>query len=313
MAESDSAVKHPTDVIPRRLLSLVLRIDVTFTRPQDTKTKEGQGSGFPLAIGGPPGFGIGVGLKELIAEAIEHLPPFVYVTCRHVVDYAYQHKGEYGWSLSSFTVRCFNEEGARFPSVDFPLSDLCVLVPKNKKLDLALIAVRLSSVGLRTMIDTVQDGVGRLSAVNVAEISPAAHLCSTMPWGTEVGFTSIQPWTHGYPILRSGRVASDPKVDFCSPDIDKDDIYLLEAQSFAGSSGAPVVSYPIGHPVFNDFRHGDGSHFEKYRRPHLVGIMSGHISNVKSGELQKLPVGLSYCHKTSALQRMISVEDLEQL
>ena len=245
------------------------------------------------------------------------LPPLVLVTCRHVVDYAYSKK-EHGWDLSCFVVRCFNEQGIQFPPARFPVEDICVLVPKNEKLDMALIAVRISSAGFKSIFAAAKSK-GKLNALNVADIVRAVPLCDTMPWGAEVGFTSIQPWTNGYPILRSGRVSSDPTVSFQSPDIDKDDIYLLEAQSFAGSSGAPVVSYPTGHPVFDSmtisYDGGASYDFEKYRRPHLVGIMSGHIVNDKheSGELYKLHVGLSYCHKVDALRRVLLEEELEQL
>ncbi len=43
--------------------------------------------------------------------------------------------------------------------------------------------------------------------------------------------------------------------------------------------------------------------------------MSGHIVNDKheSGELYKLHVGLSYCHKLDALHRVLFEEELEQL
>ena len=309
MAEPD-VINYPTAVIPRRALSLVLRINTCFSK--HSSQKQGYGSGFLLKVGDNAQFPWS--LTDLLTRAVECYSPLVYVTCRHVVDYAYNHQGEYAWRLTSFKTQHFNEYGDRLRPVDFRLDDICVLVPENERLDLALIAIKPSSDELNIMLDKAPASA-KLIQLTVDYVREGTRLCETMHWGAEVGFTSIQPWTHGYPILRSGRLASDPRVDFVSSEIDKDDIYLLEALSFAGSSGAPVITYPVGHPVFNDFRAGDGSHFEKYRPPHFVGIMSGHIRNENhdTRELHNLHVGLSYCHKAKTLERMIFEEKLVQL
>lgn len=305
MADADTII-HATENIPTRMLSVALSVDVRFTKGHDTK--RGSGSGFLLMLPDksfPFKNDFVAGLPRLAGFAVI----LVYVTCRHVVDYAYGQPKEsesYGWNLSGVTVRHFNEHGKHLAPAEFVPDDICVLVPKSERLDLALVAVDPRSAGFKGLWDKV-DPRSKLIKANVNDLSDGTGMCRTLPWGAEVGFTSIQPWTNGYPILRSGRLASDPRTDFVSPDIDKDDVYLLEAQSFSGSSGAPVIAYPIGHPVFEDFRHGDGSRFEKYRHPHLVGIMAGHIRNTKSesGELNKLHVGLSYCHKIGVLERMV--------
>lgn len=241
-------------------------------------------------------------------------PPTVFVTCRHVVDYYYS-KQEPGWELSNLVIQCFPEGGSPFRPASFLDKDIRVFVPKDEKLDIALIAVLPNSAGFNTL-KSAADGVG-VGVIGIGDIELSLSMCNTLAWGAEVGFTSIQSWTNGYPILRSGRVSSDPRIDFQSPDIGKDDIYLLEAQSFAGSSGAPVVSYPIGHPVLNGMtvKHGDTAFgFEEYRSPHLVGIISGHIVNDnESGELHRLHVGLSYCHKMHALHRVLFEEELERI
>ena len=304
------AINYPTAVIPRYALSLVLRIDTCFSK--HSSQKPGHGSGVLLKLGDNARFPWS--LTDLLTRAIERYSPWVYVTCRHVMDYAYNHQNEYAWRLTRFRTQHFSEYGDRLVPVDFPLDDICVLVPENKRLDLALIAIKPPSDAFNVMLHKAPASA-KLIQLTVDYVLEGTRLCETMHWGTEVGFTSIQPWTHGYPILRSGRLASDPRVDFVSPDIDRDDIYLLEALSFAGSSGAPVITYPVGHPVFDDFKAGDGSHFEKYRFPHFVGIMSGHIRNDEpwAGELHNLHVGLSYCHKASALKRMIFEEELVQL
>ncbi|WP_428103041.1 hypothetical protein [Candidatus Rariloculus sp.] len=269
MAKAKDVVTTIPALIPRHLLSLVLRIDVCFTKQHDKK--KGQGSGFVISLDPVQGPPLSEQLRKLIVEVLGgFLPPLLFVTCRHVVDYGYLRQ-EYGWDLSRLVVRCFDEGGIQFPPAHFPLEDICVLVPKNEKLDLALIAVKISSAGFKPIFSAASSMGTKVSSFSAARITQDLPLCDAMPWGAEIGFTSIQPWTNGYPILRSGRVSSDPKGKFQSPDIDKDDIYLLEAQSFAGSSGAPVVSYPTGHPAFDSmtitYGSGVSRDFEKYRRP----------------------------------------------
>ena len=165
MAKAKRIVTTIPTLIPRRLLSLVLRIDVCFTK--QLGKKNGQGSGFILeleSVQTPP---FSEHLEESIGEFRRGLPPpsLVFVTCRHLVDYVY-YKQEYGWELSSFVVRCFNEDGRQFPPAHFPLEDICVLVPKNQKLDLALVAVKTSSAGFAPLISTATSPDYSRQAVN---------------------------------------------------------------------------------------------------------------------------------------------------
>lgn len=314
----------PSASISRHLLSLVSAIEVSFTRGQDERT--GRGSGFILSLDG----NAHPRCRELI-RTLRLLPPNapdgggrvtlpIIVTCRHLVDRAYDRDREYGWDLSRLVVRMFGGNGDQLTPAAFPPGDFSVLVPKNDRLDIALLGIGIKhALGLHGTVASIVNTNTKVHVVDLRNITEDSRMCSSLPWGAEIGFTSIQPWTNGYPILRSGRLASDPKVDFRSPDIEKDDIYLLEAQSFAGSSGAPIVTYPTGHPFFDrltmKLSNGVNQVSEKYRRPHLVGIMSGHIHNNRdeSGELYKLHVGLSYCHKIDALRRVLLTEPLQRL
>ena len=311
----------PSSSIPRRLLSLVTKIDVCFTRQLDTK--RGQGSGFGVLLDSTVYPQFDVLINKCLDFNANGNPPTVpkhpiWVTCRHLVDRIFQSQ-EYGWSLSTLGIELFGEQGTRLDQVNFSHGEFCVLVPKNEKLDLALLSFDLSDESLRHTLSILESNNDKLPVMSVQNLMEDIGMCNTMPWGAEVGFTSIQPWTNGYPIIRSGRVSSDPKVSFQSPDIEMEDIYLLEAQSFAGSSGTPVVSYPTGNPVLDHVSivesSGKKSEPEKYRRPHLVGVMSGHIRNNigESGELYRMHVGLSYCHKLEVLYRVLFEEPLERL
>ena len=317
-------VVKPYFSISRRLLSLVTAIDVSFRRQNDVKS--GRGSGFLLRLDSAAHPRICPLIRKLQLLSPDTPEPAggislpILVTCRHVVDRAYNHAGEYGWNLSEVRAQMFGEDGERLTPAVFPHGDFSVLVPKNDRLDIALLAIGI--VHARGLVGTrasMKKTNATLHAMDVRNITEDSHMCGSLPWGAEIAFTSIQPWTNGYPILRSGRVSSDPKVGFHSPDIDKDDIYLLEAQSFAGSSGAPIMTYPTGHPFFDHLTMkragGERQVTERHRRSHLVGIMSGHIRNNRheSGELYKLHVGLSYCHRIDVLRRILFEEPLERI
>ncbi len=317
-------VVKPYSSISRRFLSLVTAIDVSFTRHDAVKS--GRGSGFLLRLDSAAHPRLGVLIKKLRLLPPDTPEPAggsslpVLVTCRHVVDFAYNHAGEYAWNLSEVRVQMFGEEGERLTPAVLPRGDFSVLVPKNDRLDIALLAIGIGDArGLVGTTASLKKTSATLNALDVRNITEDAQMCGSLPWGAEVAFTSIQPWTNGYPILRSGRISSDPKGGFQSPDIDKDDIYLLEAQSFAGSSGAPIMTYPTGHPFFDHLTMklagGERQVTERHRRSHLVGIMSGHIrnDNHESGELYKLHVGLSYCHRIDVLRRILFEEPTQRL
>ncbi len=124
-----------------------------------------------------------------------------------------------------------------------------------------------------------------------------------LEWGAQISFSSFQPWRDtrsDRAILRTGIISSDPKIDFTSDQINMKSIMLLEAFSFAGSSGSPVFANARGIETDESLVGGD------FRAGKIVGVMSGHIRNEKDTEIgHKTHTGLSYCHKSDLLLRML--------
>ena len=70
------------------------------------------------------------------------------------------------------------------------------------------------------------------------------------------------------PIVRNGILASDPADEYSSGQTDRERIHLLEAMSFAGSSGCPVFANARGVPVDSTLFGGD------FRPAKVIGIMA---------------------------------------
>ena len=217
-----------------------------------------------------------------------------FVTCRHLVDRVYA-ANDYGSCLHSVKFALWHE--GRHYTIEYDKDHLDVWIPENKKLDLAILS--LNAKGVSVPLDIPDQSLSMVPLSVLVEFCDASY---SLDWGAKVGFTSKQPWTGEHPIHRTGVVSSNPLVDFQSSYVPYDHIYLLEAQSFSGSSGSPVWAYPVGSPK-TDAITIEGFSLEKYKPPHLIGIMLGHITNDKSGTkmINGLPVGLSFCHKLNAV------------
>ena len=285
-------------MLGREELNYGVQLKTTWCDSRGGEDKCGMGRGLPIRCDWDPRQGVvrdPVRKKLLFGDE----PSSLFVTCRHVVDWPYANKGRVGSKLQNITIRW--GAGKRRAECDSGRNAFKVFVPKNSKLDLALIRIE----GLNELRgDSL---LPHLLSVSFTQLSKYVGLCCDLDWGAGVGFVSQQPWTGNLPILRTGVVASDPQTTFnAGPDVDRDEILLLEAQSFSGSSGSPVWAYPIGNPIHSSFSHST-YHLEQYRPPHLVGIMAGHIRNDRddAGMLYQQHVGLSYCHKLEVLCKLL--------
>jgi Trypsin-like peptidase domain len=93
------------------------------------------------------------------------------------------------------------------------------------------------------------------------------------------------------PILRSGKIASDPKFDYSWSDKFEGSCVAYEAFSSEGASGSPVFAPPRGLHTIPGSRHG-----------YLVGINAGHIPdhNRYGGHS-----GISYFYKSTVILDII--------
>lgn len=257
---------HP---IPRHWLLATNKIEVAFRNAHDHKI--GHGSGFWVRNG----------------EAL------VFATNRHVIDIEYRdpkYKG-HGYVLSSMQVLSFDSSGR---SGRQQVNGAVIATHEDPNIDIAL---------LQILDVSNPDGISVVPA-NIDVIADTDFLETELEWGAQVSFSSFQPWrdTHSErPILRTGILSSDPAYAFVSTKIGRDRVHLLEAFSFAGSSGSPVIANAKGIPTGPELTGGD------FRPARIIGMMTGHLRNEESdsGVPDRTHTGLSFCHRSDLLLAMV--------
>ena len=260
---------HP---LPREWLLATNKIEVVFQGETDRKDVHGSGFWVETDTGEPP----------------------VFVTNRHVVDIEYfdrKYVG-HGYRVAEIRILTF-KDAARYSQLIIK-ADL--VWHSDHRVDIAI---------LRNL------GVSRAAGFSVTPASIGVignedFLRTELAWGDHVSFTSFQPWIDTKserPILRTGILSSDPLHNYEFDKVGRRDILLLEAFSFAGSSGSPVFANAKGTQV------GSGLSGGNFRPGKIIGIIAGHIK----GKLD-LHTGLSYCHRSDLLLRMMAGnEPLENL
>ena len=266
---------HP---IPRAWLTAVHALEVTFESSIGNPPRTVAGSGFWLGT--------------------DHVSRFA--TNRHLVDYEYK-TGESGraYEISRMQIWSWKHAG---PPQAIEIEQCSILVPESDRFDVAVIQVqRIAPSAGRGQMGT---------SVGEAYLADQAFESEHLEWGAQVTFASFQAWHDRRlrkPIVRTGILASDPAGEFTFDQLDRERIHLLEAMSFAGSSGCPVFANARGVPVDSTLSGGN------FRPAKVIGIMAGHFpaseSRQAASAFPALPhSGLSYCHKASLIGDLIRGE-----
>ena len=266
---------HP---IPRAWLTAVHALEVTFKSSIGNPPCTVSGSGFWLGT--------------------DHVPQFA--TNRHLIDYEYK-TGESGraYEISHLQVWSWKHAG---PPQAIEIEQCSILVPENRRFDVAVIQMeRIAPSAGRGQMGT---------SVGESYLADKAFEAEHLEWGAQVTFASFQAWHDRRlrkPIVRNGILASDPAGEFTSDHLDRERIHLLEAMSFAGSSGCPVFANARGVPVDSTLSGGD------FRPAKVIGIMAGHFPASESSQTASVSSalphsGLSYCHKASVIDDLIGGE-----
>ena len=255
--------------IPRSWLLATNKIEVAFRNAHDHKP--GHGSGFWV-------------------RSSEDL---LFATNRHVIDIEYRdpkYRG-HGYVLSSVEILTFDPSGRSGRQC---VVHAVILTHEDPDIDIALL--RVSGV-------INPDGIS-VEPANVEVIADSRFLETELEWGAQISFSSFQPWRDTQterPILRTGILASDPAYPFVSTKFNRADVHLLEAFSFAGSSGSPVFANAKGIQLRAGLSGGG------FRPARIIGMMTGHLLNEDSdaGAPDKTHTGLSYCHRSDLLLSMV--------
>ena len=258
---------HP---IPRDWLFATNKIEVVFRNYSDQKSTHG--SGF----------------------WIRNDDDLFFATNRHVIDIEYKDKKyqNHDYKLSSVNILTLDENSSR--SGMQQVVQATILMHEDPGVDIVL----LKGLHVRNPHGIV------VQPANLEVIADSYFLQNELEWGTQVSFSSFQPWRDTQterPILRTGILASDPAHPFFSDKIPRTSIHLLEAFSFGGSSGSPVFANARG------IQTGGGLSGGNFRPAKIIGIMAGHILNEysESGAPDKIHTGLSYCHRSDLLLSMV--------
>lgn len=260
---------HP---IPREWLLATNKIEVSFVGT-NTNTKRLHGSGF-----------------WVMTETNEP----VFVTNRHVVDPAY-YDPKYipeKFEIAEIAVQFCTTTTSFVGSV----GQATVWLPSDLDIDIAI---------LRN-VTWSEKVAGAVAPVGLSMIANADYFRTELDWGDQVSFASYQYWrdtANGHPILRTGIVSSDPRRNYEFGDLRRRGVLLLEAFSFAGSSGSPVFANAKG--VLVDPTMFSGGNF---RAAKLIGVMAGHhkVRDSSAGGLFDEHSGLSYCHKSDLLLELLT-------
>ena len=264
---------HP---IPRNWLLATNKIEVVFRNAHDYKT--GHGSGFWVRSG-----------EDLL-----------FATNRHVIDIEYRdpkYEG-HGYVLSSMQILTFDPSGRSGKQC---VVHGVILTHEDPDIDIALLRVS----------DVINPDRISVAPASVEVIADSHFLKTELEWGAQISFSSFQPWRDTQterPILRTGILASDPAFPFVLNRIERTDVHLLEAFSFAGSSGSPVFANAKG------IQPGPGLSGGGFRPARIIGVLTGHLLNEDSdaGAPYKTHTGLSFCHRSDLLLSMVRGAELLQ-
>ena len=254
--------------LPRNWLLATNKIEVKFRNGSEEQSKKGFGSGFWISTK--------AGL--------------VFATNRHIVDLEYSNEKYVGkgYQLSSVEILAFDANGAWGRLI---VKNADIYTYEDYGIDIALL--KIVSVKNPEKIN--------VTPAELEVIGDNEFQSDQLEWGAQVSFTSFQPWRDTKserPILRTGILSSDPKHPFEYEGCERKDVHLLEAFSFDGSSGSPVIANARG------INTGAGLSGGNFRPATIIGIMTGHLLN-KETEPYRVHTGLSFCHRSVLLLKMV--------
>ena len=106
-----------------------------------------------------------------------------------------------------------------------------------------------------------------------------------------IGFPAVYDHKNNMPILRSGVISSDPRLDYSPDGLDHGHIIAYEAFSTNGASGSPAFATQKGFKVAGGLSASSGF----FRPTLLIGINAG------SYKINQTHQQMSYMYKSSQI------------
>ncbi|MDF1756353.1 MAG: trypsin-like peptidase domain-containing protein [Verrucomicrobiales bacterium] len=208
------------------------------------------------------------------------------ITNRHVVDLEFRTKSQkyLGYLLSSMSITGRRPDDSEYTfNLHFPAD---ILFHSNPENDVAIIIPRMWADDPKETMKGFHYhfGLNHLATGDVYKsIKPFDLICYT-------GFPDQHDKFGNRPILRSGRIASDPVFDYSWDKKSHGSCVAYEGFSYGGSSGSPVFAPSRGMAEIPNSRHG-----------YLIGVNAGHLSEYKSGGHS----GISYFYKSTVILEIL--------
>ena len=238
----------------------------------DGTSKEGTGTGF-------------------VISAKDNLP--IIITNRHVLDIDYRQPTA---KYKDFKLKELFMTGRRSDDTTYTFRlhpEARLFLDHDTENDIALVEARIYED------DPVQFSKGIFWHFGIEHLATEEIFNSSLQPYDDVAFTGF-PSSHdklaGRPILRSGKIASDPKFDYSWCNEYKGNCVAYEAFSSSGASGSPVFAPPRGAVNIPDSRNG-----------YLVGVNAGHIPD---NERFSGHSGISYFYKSTIILKILHEVDL---
>jgi hypothetical protein len=213
---------------------------------------------------------------------------FAIVTNRHVVDIDYkQSSSKYkDFNLSSIVVSGRRDDDSLYR---FSIDSASPIFYSTNTLDDVAVLINPRCQTIENMVD-----MKLFYHFGMEDIADEEFLTSKLAPFDVVAFAGF-PEEHDKlaerPLIRGGRIASDPKFDFSLHGKPAGRCIAYEAFSHGGASGSPVYTPAKGFRDLDDSRNG-----------RLIGINAGHLN----GDFGQ-HTGLSYFYRSTVILEILSL------
>ncbi len=212
------------------------------------------------------------------------------ITNRHVVQISYK-RPEYSSFTNivsiSFDMRSYNDETKDVDISNHTVESCSIDFPSNEKDDIACIS------NIKVKGDVVSfTHIPFSMLATTKQFFNDLFVCDHVAF---VGFPIVYDHKHIMPILRSGVISSDPRLNYSADGNDNGHCLAYEAFSTEGASGSPAFATQKGFKVGKGLNAPEGF----YRPTLLIGINAG------SYNVSKEHQHMSYMYKSDQIISLI--------
>lgn len=222
-----------------------------------------------------------------------------FITNRHIIQpalYKHEFKDYTEYERMTIDYRSFNKESKSVEVNVIEVSTFHPVYPSQVEDDIACLLVKVKEYS-----GQVPGYIDYSMLATSTQIEDDLCVCDNLVF---IGFPSVYDHRNNLPILRSGVISSDPRVNYSYDDAYRGHIIAYESFSTPGASGSPVFATQKGFQVGGMLSASD----DFYRPVRLIGIMAG---NLVEGQVNQQ---MSYIYKSdviiSLIEKAVSMKNL---